>query len=111
MRLIVALVLVMLLPTIAHAQEQNQKEMIPSVTVTGEASVAAEPDQTEIEIGVVTESKTAHEAAEENPANGSYGESLVQEAPESRQRGKRFRGINSQIRDWLLQYLRMARIR
>jgi len=68
MRLIVALVLVMLLPTIAHAQEQNQKAMIPSVTVTGEASVAAEPDQAEIEIGVVTESKTAHEAAEENAA-------------------------------------------
>lgn len=38
----------------------------PSITVSGEAIIAAEPDQAEIDIGVVTQAKTALEASKEN---------------------------------------------
>ncbi len=39
---------------------------IPSVTVHGEAVITAEPDQAELDIGVVTQSRSAPEAAREN---------------------------------------------
>lgn len=42
--------------------------MPPSVTVTGEGIVTAEPDVAEIEIGVVTEAKAAPQASKENAA-------------------------------------------
>ena len=38
----------------------------PSITVSGEAIITAEPDQAEIDIGVVTQAKTALEASKEN---------------------------------------------
>lgn len=50
------------LPT--HAHENAQRE--PSVRVTGSAVVMAQPDQAEIDIGVVTEAKTAASAANQN---------------------------------------------
>ena len=50
------------LPT--HAHEDAQRE--PSVRVTGSAVVMAQPDQAEIDIGVVTEAKTAASAANQN---------------------------------------------
>jgi uncharacterized protein YggE len=40
----------------------------PSIRVTGEATIAAQPDEARIDIGVVTEAKTAQAAASENAA-------------------------------------------
>jgi uncharacterized protein YggE len=54
--------------TAARAQEREQKFLPPSVTVTGEGIVTAEPDLAEIEIGVVTEAKAAPQATKENAA-------------------------------------------
>ena len=39
---------------------------MPSITVTGEATISAEPDQAQIDIGVVTQARTAPEASKEN---------------------------------------------
>lgn len=64
MRYLFALVLVAALPAAGYAQEQ--KRAVPSITVSAEAVVSAEPDQAEIEIGVVSEGKTAAEAARAN---------------------------------------------
>jgi uncharacterized protein YggE len=66
MRLLLALAMIALLPVVAPAQEQ--KTTPPSVTVSAEAVVTAEPDQAEIDIGVVTEAKNAAEAAKQNAA-------------------------------------------
>jgi uncharacterized protein YggE len=52
--------------TEAIAQVPDSRKTPPSVTVTGEATVAAEPDVAEIDIGVTTQSKTAVEAANDN---------------------------------------------
>jgi uncharacterized protein YggE len=40
----------------------------PAIRVTGEATIAAQPDEARIDIGVVTEAKTAQGAASENAA-------------------------------------------
>jgi uncharacterized protein YggE len=67
MRSIVAVALLML-PALASAQERDRSPIPPSVTVTGEGIVTAEPDVAEIEIGVVTEAKAAPQASKENAA-------------------------------------------
>ena len=67
MRSIVAVALLML-PALASAQERERRPLPPSVTVTGEGIVTAEPDVAEIEIGVVTEAKAAPQASKENAA-------------------------------------------
>jgi len=67
MRSIVAVALLML-PALAYAQERDRRPIPPSVTVTGEGIVTAEPDVAEIEIGVVTEAKAAPQASKENAA-------------------------------------------
>ena len=51
---------------VASAQVAEQRIMPPSVTVTGEGTVVAEPELAEIDIGVTTQSKTAVEAASAN---------------------------------------------
>jgi uncharacterized protein YggE len=66
MKLILALVFFALPPAGARAQEQ--RPAVPSITVSAESVVTAEPDQAEIEIGVVSEGKTAAEAAKANAA-------------------------------------------
>ena len=50
----------------AHAQQRAERPRAPSITVTGEAMISAEPDQAQIDIGVVTQSRTAPEASKEN---------------------------------------------
>jgi hypothetical protein len=50
----------------AYAQKDNQRSGPPSVTAHGEAVIMVEPDQAEIDIGVVTQARNAPEAAREN---------------------------------------------
>ena len=52
--------------SIARAQETERGLRPPSVTANGEAVITVEPDQAEIDIGVVTQAKTAPDAAREN---------------------------------------------
>lgn len=69
MRFALALVLSVSLTSFAAAQEREQK--FPSVTVSAEAIVMVEPDQAEIDVGVVTEAKTAAQAAKDNAAKAA----------------------------------------
>lgn len=48
----------------AHAA--SEKVNLPSVTATAEATITAEPDEAQIDIGVVTQARTAPDAAKEN---------------------------------------------
>jgi hypothetical protein len=57
--------LVLLLGSTAGAQT-NERPKSPSITVSGDATVSAEPDQAEIDIGVVTQARTAPDATKEN---------------------------------------------
>jgi hypothetical protein len=47
-------------------QERTRRPQMPYVTATAEAVITAEPDQAEIDIGVVTQAKNAPDAAREN---------------------------------------------
>jgi uncharacterized protein YggE len=58
----VVLTLLVLGAAPASAQEPTQ----PRITVTGEASISVEPDVAQLRAGVVTDAKTAREAAEAN---------------------------------------------
>ena len=58
--------LVFLLGSTAGAQQTNDRPKIPSITVSGDATVSAEPDQAEIDIGVVTQARTAPDATKQN---------------------------------------------
>lgn len=58
--------LVLLLGPTAGAQQSNDRPKIPSITVSGDATVSAEPDQAEIDIGVVTQARTAPDATKQN---------------------------------------------
>ena len=67
MRTILAIVTVLLLSSAAiHAQSAPDRPRPPSITVNGEATIAAEPDQAQIDIGVTTQARTAPEASREN---------------------------------------------
>jgi uncharacterized protein YggE len=55
----------LLLPTAALSQT-DEKSRPPSVTANGEAVINAEPDLAEIDIGVVTQARSAPDAATEN---------------------------------------------
>ena len=57
---------ILVLGSTAQAQQGAERPRIPSITVSGEATIAAEPDQAEIDIGVVTQARTAPEASKEN---------------------------------------------
>ena len=50
----------------ARAQQSDQRPSPPSVTANGEAVITVEPDQAEIDVGVVTQAKNAPDAAREN---------------------------------------------
>ena len=66
-RAILILASVLLLwPTMGYAQPAEKKPGPPAVTASGEAVITAEPDQAEIDMGVVTQSRSAPEAAREN---------------------------------------------
>ncbi|HEY1233576.1 MAG TPA: SIMPL domain-containing protein, partial [Candidatus Binatia bacterium] len=62
---VLAGVLLLLAPS-ASAQQERERQRSPVITVTGEALVSAEPDQAQLDIGVVTQARTAPEASNEN---------------------------------------------
>jgi uncharacterized protein YggE len=64
---IIALVAVLLFPfSASFAQPMPERPRPPSITVNGEATIAAEPDQAQIDIGVITQARNAPEASKEN---------------------------------------------
>jgi uncharacterized protein YggE len=65
-KLILLLITLTMLPTLIYSQEAERKPWPPSVTANGEAVVTVEPDQAEIDIGVVTQARNAPDAAKEN---------------------------------------------
>ena len=64
----VFLIILLLFPALAFSEPTDQSSRPPSVTASGEAVITVEPDQAEIDIGVVTQAKSAPEAARENSA-------------------------------------------
>jgi uncharacterized protein YggE len=56
----------LLLASSAWAQQERNRPRPPAITVTGEALISAEPDQAQLDIGVVTQARTAPEASKEN---------------------------------------------
>lgn len=52
--------------SLAHAQQPPDRPRPPSISVNGEATIAAEPDQAQIDIGVTTQARTAPDASREN---------------------------------------------
>jgi uncharacterized protein YggE len=67
MKLALVIVAAMLLwPLSGQAQPIDKRSGPPSVTASGEAVITVEPDQAEIDIGVVTQTKNAPDAAREN---------------------------------------------
>jgi len=64
---IISLWMFLLLTAPAYAQQTAKRPpQIPFVTASAEAVITAEPDQAEIDIGVVTQAKNAPDAAREN---------------------------------------------
>ena len=55
-----------MLGSTAGAQERGERPRVPSITVSGDAVISREPDQAEIDIGVVTQARTAPEASKDN---------------------------------------------
>lgn len=55
---------------VVQAQQKTPVE-IPTVRVHGEATVSAEPDQVEIDVGVVTEAASAKAASDQNTAQAN----------------------------------------
>jgi len=67
MRLLVLLTAALLpVTTAAYAQQRAERPRPPSITVNGEATIAADPDQAQIDIGVTTQARTAPDASREN---------------------------------------------
>jgi uncharacterized protein YggE len=64
--LILILAAVLWLTGTASGQEAEKTPRLPSVTASGEAVITVEPDQAEIDIGVVSQAKNAPDAAREN---------------------------------------------
>src|SRR4030095_3245136 len=65
-RLFLSIVVVFLLTWRADAQQRDNRPRTPSITVNGEATISAEPDQAQLDIGVVTQARSAPEASKEN---------------------------------------------
>jgi uncharacterized protein YggE len=65
MKLLIFMISLLLPASSVHAQE-NTRIRPPSVTAQGEAVITAEPDQAQIDIGVLTQARTAPDAAKEN---------------------------------------------
>jgi hypothetical protein len=56
----------LLLASTANAQPCDSRPRPPSITVNGDATISAEPNQAQIDIGVVTQARSAPEASKEN---------------------------------------------
>jgi uncharacterized protein YggE len=54
------------LTTAAYAQQRPERPRPPSISVNGDATIAADPDQAQIDIGVTTQARTAPDASREN---------------------------------------------
>ncbi len=52
--------------SVATAQQSAERPRPPSISVNGEATIAAEPDQAQIDIGVTNQARTAPDASREN---------------------------------------------
>jgi uncharacterized protein YggE len=59
-------VMLIIFTGVASAQPTETRPRPPSVTAQGEAVITAEPDQAQIDIGVVTQGRNALDAAKEN---------------------------------------------
>ena len=59
-------VMLIIFAGVASAQPTERPPRPPSVTAQGEAVITAEPDQAQIDIGVVTQARNALDAAKEN---------------------------------------------
>jgi hypothetical protein len=55
-----------LVASTAQSQQRDNRPRPPSITVHGEATISAEPDLAQIDIGVVTQAPSAPEASKEN---------------------------------------------
>lgn len=62
----VLLILSLFAASTAEAQRRDERPRRPSITVSGEATISAEPNQAQIDIGVVTQARTAPDASKEN---------------------------------------------
>jgi uncharacterized protein YggE len=65
-KMMVALLMLAAPASLALAQERLSKDTLPSISVTGEATVKVSPDQAQINVGVVTQSQNAQAAAAQN---------------------------------------------
>jgi len=64
---ILAVVVVLLLPIPASfAQPLAERPRPPSITVNREATIAADPDQAQIDVGVITQARSAPDASKDN---------------------------------------------
>lgn len=66
MKRLLPLAVLTLLSAIVAAQEPAERLAPPSIRVSGEATVTAQPDQAQIDIGVTTQAQTAKAAADNN---------------------------------------------
>jgi uncharacterized protein YggE len=67
MKTILAIVILVLLSVATvNAQPVSERPRPPSITVNAEATIAAEPDQAQIDIGVTTQARNAPDASREN---------------------------------------------
>jgi hypothetical protein len=66
MKTLLLLAVLTLLGAGAAAQEPAERLTPPSIRVSGEATVTAQPDQARIDIGVTTQAQTAQDAATKN---------------------------------------------
>ena len=67
MRIILSLITAWLLSVSSSAaQPVPDRPRPPAITVNGEATIAAEPDQAQIDIGVTTQARSAPDASKEN---------------------------------------------
>ena len=66
-QLSIHIIILLALASAALAQQSPERRpWPPSISVNGEATIAAEPDQAQIDIGVTTQARTAPEASREN---------------------------------------------
>ena len=64
--LLLITIAILSLSSTADAQQLPERPRPPSISVNGEATIAAEPDQAQIDIGVTTQARTAPDASREN---------------------------------------------
>jgi len=66
MRLLLIPLAILSFSALAVAQPRPDRPRPPSISVNGEAIIAAAPDQAELDVGVTTQARSAPDAAREN---------------------------------------------